>query len=170
MSEIDKSLLQDLLDAVHGDLRAYSRLQRRSPKEIQQAQNSLGELVVTPRDVCKVLVGLLEHKTSLEQAQSWAFFIRRGYIGYWKRLPISHKMRRDFERVGSRLLARHQAVPVENGPIEAIDIDYDSSAEDEIADVLARLDDIGMEIDGPLTDEEITVLLHKLEGVSGEGL
>jgi hypothetical protein len=177
MSDMQESLPRDLADTVRGDLQAFSRLQRRSNKDIQQARDSLGELVVTAQDVRRVLVSLLEHKVSPEQAESWAFFMRHGYIGHWQSQPITQEVRSEFERSGSRLLAIYQAVPNEhNGPIPpAIDVEYDDStedsiadAEDSIADVIARLEHASTEIQGEITEREITELLRNLADTSEE--
>jgi hypothetical protein len=169
MSDIRESLPQDLADAVGGDLQAFSRLQGWSHKDVQEARDSLGELVVTAQDVRRVLVSLLEHKVSPEQSQSWAFFIRHGFIGHWQSQPITDEVHSEYERPGSRLLAIHEAVSDEHtGPIRAIDFEYDVSTEDSIADAIARLDDIGTEIDGEITESEITELLRNLANTSEE--
>jgi hypothetical protein len=169
MNEITDSLPQELVNAGHGDLQAFSRLQRRSHEEILQARESLGELVVAAEDVRRVLLALLEREISPEQAQSWAFFIRQGYIGHWQSQPITDEVRADHERSGSRLLAVHRAVPTgHSGPIRPIDIDYDLATEDSIADAISRLDDIGTEIEGEITDSEITDLLRNLAHIREE--
>ena len=170
MSAINNSLPQDLADAVHGRLEAFARLSGHTHEELQQARDSLNELLVTAGDVGKVLAQLLERKISPEQAQAWAFFVRRGYIGYWQSRPITDEMRRDFKRSGTGLIAIHQAVPSgHSGPIRPIDIRYDPAAEDSIVDAVARLDDIHMEMFGPLSESEITELLHTLAETGGEG-
>jgi hypothetical protein len=170
MSETNNALSQDLANAVHGDLQAFARLQSRTHEELQQARDSMVELVVSVQDVRSVLVQLLEHGILPEQAQSWAFFIRHGYIGYWESRPITDEVRRDFKRPGARLLAVHHAVPSgHSGPIRPIDIEYDLVAEDSIADTIVRLDDIDTEIDGEITDVEISELLRNLSHASEEG-
>ena len=163
MSETNNATVQDLANAVRGDLQAFSRLQRQSHEEIQAARYSLSEARVTAQDVGRVLADLLERKISTEQAQSWAFFIRHGYMGHWQSRPITDEMRRDFKRADSRLLTVHQAVASgHSGPIRPIDIDYDPAAEDSIADAIARLDDIHSELFGLPTESEITELLRTL--------
>ncbi len=166
-----KALLpQNLVDAVHGDLRAFSRMQGQSHRDIEQARASLGELVVTAQDVSKVLEVLLKHQVSPEQAQSWAFFIRHGFLGYWQSQPVTEQAPPDGGLPGYRLVRVHQAVPLgHDGLIRGIDIDFDASMEDSIADTVARLDEIGTSTDGNITGDEIIELLHNLADTSGQG-
>lgn len=65
--------------------------------------------------------------------QQWASFIRRGYVS------------------GADL-----------GPVEPLNIQYDVSYEDEIAEVISRLDEVGDQIDGVVEDHEKIELLRKL--------
>jgi hypothetical protein len=90
--------------------------------------------------VCKVLRALLRDQISPEQVQLWAFFVSRGYLGHWESRPATE--------------------PVE--PVETIDIDWDPTTEDRIAEVLLRLDDIDTKLVGEITKSEIENMLRNL--------
>ncbi len=81
----------------------------------------------------RVLRGLLDDAWTPEQAQEWASFVRRGYVAGRSERPV-------------RPLA----------------IDYDDACEEEIAAVVARLDEIGDVVDGEVSASEILDLLQLL--------
>lgn len=123
----------DLTDAVHGDLEAFERV-REQPLEILQASRAaLPGLIVTPWSVRRVLVALRRHEAAPERVQEWASFIRRGYLA-----------------------------GANGSPVTPIDIEYDAAAEQEIADIVSRLDELGDAIDGEIDDDEIRELLSRL--------
>lgn len=49
-------------------------------------------------------------------------------------------------------------------PVRSITIDYDPQAEDTIADVVSRLDEIGDTVDGEVSSDEIGEMLASLSG------
>jgi hypothetical protein len=92
------------------------------------------ELVLDRESLARVLHRLEDHQIDPTQVQRWASFVRRGYFS---------------GQSGER--------------IKPIMIEYEQSYEDEIADIVSRLDEIGDVIDGaPLNDEEIFAYLARL--------
>jgi hypothetical protein len=124
---------EDLHKAVHGDMNAFLIVLTQPHETLHQCRNALSGLVVTPDTLRKLLIEIQEHRIDLGILQKWASFVRWGFIA-----------------------------GATKGPISAIDIDYDSSAEELIADIVARLSEIGDEIDGTITDEEIIKWLDLL--------
>ena len=90
-------------------------------------------LTLTATAVATVLRGMLSGAHSPEEAQQWASFVRHGY----------------FAEPG-------------RGPVNPLDIDFEASADQSIADAIGRLDEIGDLIDGEVTTEEIYQLLAAL--------
>jgi hypothetical protein len=92
------------------------------------------ELVLNRESLARVLHRLEDHQIDSAQVQRWASFMRRGFFS---------------GQSGER--------------IKPITIEYEQSYEDEIADIVSRLDEIGDVIDGaPLNDEEILAYLARL--------
>lgn len=48
------------------------------------------------------------------------------------------------------------------GPLKPVYVDYDSLAEEQIVEVIARLDEIGDLVDGEISQSEIEVMLDTL--------
>lgn len=80
-----------------------------------------------------VLRGPYDSAFSPELTQAWASFIRRGYVA---------------EPGG--------------GPIRPIDIDYEQAYEDDIAETVSRLDEIGDLVDGEVSSDGVLALLQLL--------
>ncbi|SRR6266571_6418972 len=123
----------DLNKAVNGDFAAFSLLLNQPHRAIEQCRQTLPNLILTADGLRQVLLALLEHRIDEGSVQKWASFVRRGYVA---------KAFKD--------------------PVAPIVIDYDSSAEELIAEIIARLDEIGDEIDGVVTDVEIAKWLDLL--------
>jgi hypothetical protein len=123
---------QDLVATVGGDLEAFTRLLRQPPDRLDSQKDSLPQLIVTKVGLLRVLLALQHKDASPELVQQWASFIRRGYFGSEK---------------GHRC------------PIE---IQYDPSMEDQIVEVLARLDELGDLVDGEITDIELSEMIRSL--------
>jgi hypothetical protein len=126
------SARQTLVAAVAGDLQAFTRLLAQPPASIDAQTDSLPELTVTREGIIRVLVALQQKDASPELVQQWASFVRWGYFG-----------------------------SVE-GHRRPLDIQYDHSVEDQIVEVLARLDELGDVIDGDISDAEIQELIKSL--------
>ena len=89
--------------------------------------------IVSAGAVARVVMSLQRGEISGDAAQSWASFVRVGFLA------------------GS------------TGPIKPIHIDYDADSEDAIVEVIARLDSIGDAIDGEVpTAQEFDELLALL--------
>lgn len=134
MIYMDRKLTpQDLVDAVNGDLEAFALVLKQPHTIIQECRQALSELVLLPEVVRNVLIQLQRHVASPPEVQQWASFVMHGYVA------------------GSK-----------GGPILPIDIDYAPSTEEQIADVILRLDEIGDLIDGEISDDELASMIQKL--------
>lgn len=91
------------------------------------------ELVLTRESLAIVLRKLMRQDISETHVQQWASFMRRGFIARQRR------------------------------PIRPISIEYQSCYDQQIADIIARLDEIGDVVDGdPPTEGEISDFLALL--------
>jgi hypothetical protein len=130
----DEMIGENLLTgAVKGNIGAYWALSRKPHERIVELAEQSGRLVLKPSAVRRVLLLLQEGRVSLGLIQGWASFMRWGFMANASR-----------------------------GPIRLIDIDYDSSAEEAIVEIIARLDQIGDLIDGEISRREIETMLVKL--------
>jgi len=97
------------------------------------------DLVVDAESVGRVLRDLARRTIDGTAAQRWASFVRRGYIANMRK----------------------------GGVIKPLMIEYDPRHEEAIAEIVARLDEIGDAVDGePPNKEEIDLLLLSL-GLTG---
>jgi hypothetical protein len=124
----------DLERAVAGDLSALSLIEAEPHSRLRALSHVVPTLAVDAHAASSVLRQLRAREITSQQAQRWASFVRRGYI------------------------AGHAT-----GPVKPIDINFDPGAEDEIAEVISRLDELGDEVDGTIDDAEIAALLSALE-------
>lgn len=120
--------------AVEGDLSALGVVLVADHAAIRDASEG-AELVVGPSAVCGVLRAFRAGEASAGQVQSWASFVRRGYV------------------------AGREA-----GAVSPVDLAYEGDREEAIAQVVARLDELGDAIDGIITAEEINQLLRFMAG------
>jgi hypothetical protein len=123
---------QILVAVVGGDLEAFAKLLQKPPAIIDGLSDSLSDLTVTRESVLRVLLALQRRAAYPVLIQQWASFIRRGYFG---------------------TLEGHRS------PIE---IQYEPSAEDQIVEILARLDELGDMVDGDITDAELAQMIQSL--------
>jgi hypothetical protein len=131
---------QVLADVLDGNLDAFSQLLRQEHSNIREYAAQLGKLVLLPESVRRVLITLRQGQVEPGLVQQWASFKRRGYIA-------------DDGNCSSDVLRE---------PIKPIEIMYDAPAEERIAAVIARLDEIGDPIDGEIYNGELATMLHKL--------
>ena len=124
---------RDLERAVAGDLSAFARVESSPESAIRAARKELAALAVTAEAVSTVLGQLRAGTVSADRAQRWASFIRRGYL----------------PRPGSE-------------GVRPIAIEFERGAEDEIADAISRLDELGDTIDGTIDEAEFSELLSAL--------
>jgi hypothetical protein len=124
--------LETLQAAVEGDFQAFESLQRRSHVELRNHSESQ-EFTLTSVALRQVLQKLLEEQITPDDVQKWASFVRRGYIAGRTESPV---------------------IP--------IDIAYDPRAEEEVADVISRLDEIGDSVDGEIDDDELRRMIAGL--------
>jgi hypothetical protein len=123
----------ELERAVSADVDALAAILDRRQSEIVRLRAHVPSLVVTI-DTARSVLGRLQQGTiSPAQAQRWASFVRRGYVE-------GHS----------------------GGPVQPIAIEFEPAAEDEIAEIVSRLDEIGDLIDGNLTSEEIEAMRRNL--------
>ena len=124
----------DLLRVLAGDAPHISTLKTYGQSEIARVAGSLSseQLKVNSHVVRRVLANLLQKSISSEQAQGWASFIKRG------------------------------CVSTKETPVYPISICYEPDQEDQIAEVLSRLDELGDLIDGTIDDNELRNLIDEL--------
>ena len=96
---------------------------------VLEAAGASDPLVLRPRAVAVVLSALRRGRITESAAQAWASFVRRGYLE------------------GGDL-----------APVRPIRIAYESEYEDAIVEAIARLDELGDEIDGEISPSESTDL------------
>ncbi|MDP9373837.1 MAG: hypothetical protein M3Q65_15565 [Chloroflexota bacterium] len=133
---MDKKLTtQDLVNAVNGDMAAFLFLREQPHAAIRRCRDALPELVLPAQAVRRMLTALQAGRIGPEMAQSWASFVRRGYIA-----------------------------GADDRPLLPIDIQYDPSAEEEIVEVVSRLDELGDAIDGKISSAESEGLIRSLSG------
>jgi hypothetical protein len=117
-----------------GDAAAARDLKACSQDQLLAAQARLGPLLLTRSAVRRVIDALRTAAITPEVAQEWASFVRRGYIA--------------------------QAVAA---PVRPLEIEFDPTDEDKIADSVARLDEIGDVVDGEIDAAELTELTRQLD-------
>lgn len=122
-----------LTEAVNGDMGAFALVREQPHDVIRRCREMLPELVLPAAAVSAVLTALRLGQIAPELAQSWASFVRRGYVA------------------GTN--AR---------PLRPIDIQYDPRMEEEIVEALARLDHLGEALDGAISGAESEALIQSL--------
>jgi hypothetical protein len=135
---------QDLFDVIQGNIPAFPLLLRQQHSALSECRSNLPELVLTATAVRKVLLALLQRQVPPNLVQQWASFVQRGYIANLEGEPV-----------------------VPSQPVKPIELDYEPAFEDQIAEVISRLEQIGDLIDGEVADDEIIAMLDKLSGPNG---
>jgi hypothetical protein len=127
--------VKDLLSsALSGDSDALRPLSRTPQDELLNASRG-ADLMVRRESVAVVLRSLSNHSIDGDLAQAWASFVRRGYFA-----------------------GKHA-----HGRLMPLDINYEPAYEDAIAEIIARLDQIGDSVDGTVPDDaELELLLLSL--------
>lgn len=99
---------------------------------LRDAATALGvPLVVSPGAVTAVLQGLDAGVFPPNLVQSWASFVRRGYIE-----------------------------DPNGGPVQPLNIDYEDAWEDAIVEAVSRMDEIGDIIDGEISSHEVRNMIQ----------
>lgn len=132
---------EDLLGAleavVAGDVARLPEVGAHSASELKAiTRGRQVPLVLSRSGVATVIRDLLAGKISSDQAQRWASFMRRGYVS-----------NRDLDA------------------IDPLDVSYEEVHEDEIADVVSRLDELGDLVDGDLSDEDLVEILRRIDAI-----
>ncbi len=105
------------------------------PPDGIEAQKNSLQGLMVTRKAVARVLEALQQGASPGLVQQWASFVRRGYFGQAK------------------------------GDRHPIDIEYEASAEDRIADVVARIDELGDLIDGVISDDELAKMLADMTHV-----
>ncbi len=132
---------QDLVRTLRGDLAAFTRVRHQPQDHLLTAQDALGQLLLPGDAVKQVLRALRSGSIGPPEAQPWAFFARRGFVGRWSA-----------DDPGDSPLL----------PIRRLAITYDPILEEAVAEAIARLDEQGDAVDGALSQMEIDALLQRL--------
>ncbi|MGE0474209.1 MAG: hypothetical protein AB7P17_11305 [Nitrospirales bacterium] len=126
-------LTPDILwNIVKGDLSHIDCLLLADHSMIETCAALLPNLVLKKEAVQKVLMLFQSQRISSSEVQSWASFMKRGYI------------------------------PGGTDPIIGIEIQYEVPYEELLAEILYRLDELGDETDGEIANEEINKFLELL--------
>jgi|GEM_PF-1423640 len=128
---------EQLKRAIEGDLQAFFAVRTRPQEEIIEARNQLSHLTLSSEALARVVRSLLNGKVAKQEVQSWASFMRRGYIA-------------------GTMAPR----------VFPIDIAYTVEREDEIALIVSRLDELGDVVDGEIDANELVGMLHQLRGTA----
>lgn len=129
-----KPLTPEILSEImKGEIAHLSILLAQEHLTIQACAALLPPLLLRKEAVKKILTDYHEEKISSQSARSWASFIKRGYIA------------------GG------------TDPIAPLEINYEHPHEDLISEILYRLDELGDEIDGEMTKEEIDEFCELLQ-------
>ena len=119
-----KDLKKILRDALDGDLRSFNLLMQSSDSELSKVAESIGDLILKKEALKAVLEAWRLGRVSESEVQLWASFAKRGYVP-----PISRSFR-------------------------GFIISYDAQFEDLIATIVARLEELGDDIDGTISGSE----------------
>ena len=119
---------------IGGDLRYYASLAVAREDAVREAARTCGSLWVTRATVARVLRALIAKRTDPEVIQGWASVVRWGLLWH----------------------------PAHGMPI-TVDVAFDSEREEQLIDVVARLDEIGDLVDGIVSPEEAQGWLRLLQ-------
>lgn len=128
-----KAIERALAAVIDGDLDALPLVLATDQVDLLGAAITLPQLTITKSALIRVLTAWRNCDDYASHVQQWASFVRRGYVS------------------GNA-----------NGPVQRIDIDYDTNNEELIAEILGRLDEIGDVIDGEVDADELQNMLIAL--------
>jgi len=124
-----------LQQVLAGNPSAMTLLRAADHESLLATQVANARPLVLRRDAAaRVLRALIDRQITPELAQSWASFVRRGYV--------------------EGALA--------DGPVTPVDIVFELEPEDAISQVVSRLDEIGDLVDGVVASDEAIDLLRRL--------
>ncbi len=126
--------LTDLTETIQGNLDAFRIVREQTHEAIRECRARLPSLTLTTHALYNVLSAMQLGQTAPSDVQQWASFVRRGYIA------------------GTKTSA-----------IEPINIDYEVSHEEQIAEIVSRLDEIGDIVDGNISDDELAAMIHTVQ-------
>ena len=122
-----------LLEAiVDGNAHEGRHLKAITHADLRDGEGEGGPLTLTRSSVASVIRRLLNREISSKDAPLWASFVRRGYV------------------------------EVGGGPLGPILILFSDDGEVEIANAVARLDELGDQIDGVISTRELQQMLNRL--------
>ena len=131
---------QDLASSLQGDVAAFARLEQQPHAVLVQWAAQLPVLILGPDGVLAVLEALEQQTAATPLIQRWASFVSRGYL--------ANGGTQGWE------------------PIKPLDIPYVVAAEDQIIEVLARLNELGDIVDGTIDTDELHELVASLQGLA----
>jgi hypothetical protein len=102
------------------------------PPDRIEAQANSLPGLMVTKEAVARILEAMQQGASQSVVQQWASFVRRGYFAQAK------------------------------GSSHPIEIEYETSAEDRIADIVARLDELGDLIDGVISDDELAEMLSDM--------
>ena len=123
----------DVERAIQGNLDVMPRIAAASHSDLAEAWTPSRRPTLTAPAVVRVVEALLDRQASEHWVQQWASFVMRGYL----------------EPAGP--------------PIRPIEIDYQAEFEDEIVEVVSRLEQLGDLIDGTPDEPLLRALILPLK-------
>lgn len=124
---------KELLLFIKGDIKKLSTFNLLSSKKVSELYNEIEPVIVTKKDIYRVLIDFKNGLINRVEIQQWASFIRRGYF----------------------------STSVENST-SPINLNYDILDEEIIVEVISRLDELGHKINGEITKSKINKWLKNL--------
>lgn len=124
----------DLESILSGDTSQISALTRQGQHRVSELASGLPlqSRTLTAAAIKRVLSAYSKGDVSKEEAQAWASFMLRGYVSE------------------------------SDKPVTPIQIEFEREREEDIVEVLARLDDLGERVDGIISQTELREFIERL--------
>jgi hypothetical protein len=148
----DAEVFACLMRVVGGDTESLSELTAIGNARVFEAWRGEGSpaVIVTREAAISVLSGMLDRSVTPELARDWAFLVRHGHLGAWRRARVENDASGVVERGDATVWG------------EELPVDWEQAFEDQINEATFRLDEIGDLIDGVVSDDEIRAFLREL--------
>ena len=126
-------LKEAITGVLDGNLNYMPYIRNADHNELKNITSSIEPLNLSKSSLIKILIDLESNRDHSEEIQNWASFIRRGYSKNDNYVEI-----------------------------DPILIEYNEDEEEVMSDIISRLDELGDEIDGDISSEEILLFIEQL--------